>query len=97
MIITPHGGHVVAEGPFPSQTIKRSKVEGGVVSAENYWTLVPLKVLFANDKFEADDLVYVRSTDSAETWSKLTYRIPGDDRDLLLVPIERIVIAEKAS
>jgi hypothetical protein len=94
VIITPHAGHVVVGGPFPAQTVKKSRVEGGMVQIENYWSLVELEVVYGNDKFQTGDRVYVRSTSAAEAWSKLSYRLPDGVQDLLLVPIEQIVLAE---
>ncbi len=94
MIVTPHAGHVVVRGPFPQQLTRKTKVVGGTVQIENYWSLVELPVVYGNDKFQPGDLVYVRSTAAAEPWARLGYRLPDTDKDLLLVPIEQIVVAD---
>lgn len=86
-------GEFVATEPFPIRHVqKRAVGAAGIPEIEHYTAMVGLKVIFngAKHRLEPGDLVYVPASEARGGYSEQVFRVAGEERDFILVPLDKV-------
>jgi hypothetical protein len=78
--------------PFKTNSLDIRR-EGGVAKANQRDHLTGLKVVYGNDKFYPDDVVYFEGEQCATQWAKKVYDLDGVR--FVLGPVNLIVVVER--
>lgn len=82
---------VIAVEPFKTNSLEAKTVNGLLVVTKNT-DLTPLQVVFGNEKYAADDVVYFEPDQCAQPWARRVLTIDG--QKFILAPLGNVIVHE---